>query len=102
MASVRGEGGIALWDARTGAHRMDLLVHPRTVSALAFSPDGKRLVSGSMDCTLKIIEPVSGMELLNLGGHQSTVMDVAVSADGEAIFSIESDGTAIVWRAPRE
>ena len=43
--------------------------HSKAVNNLAFSPDGKRLVSVSDDATVRIWEPNTGKELHMLRGH---------------------------------
>jgi WD40 repeat protein len=45
---------ISLWDARQRTLAAQLFGHNDAVGALAFSPDGKRLVSGSRDKTCRI------------------------------------------------
>ena len=43
-----------VWDASSGMDLLTLKGHTGTVTSVAFSPDGQRLVSGSYDQTLKI------------------------------------------------
>jgi WD40 repeat protein len=43
-----------LWDATTGRETHTLKGHTSGVMWVAFSPDGKRIVSGSWDNTLKL------------------------------------------------
>ncbi|MCU0518555.1 MAG: WD40 repeat domain-containing protein, partial [Oscillatoria sp. Prado101] len=47
-------GRISLWNARTGELIQTVAGHSRWVESVAFSPDGKTLVSGSGDSTVKI------------------------------------------------
>ena len=42
--------------------------HSRTVNSIAFSPDGKRVVSGSRDKLVKIWDAASGAEVSNFVG----------------------------------
>lgn len=54
--------------------------------ALAFAPDGERLVSGSADGTVRSWDP-TGQEALVLRGHESWVYAVAFSPDGTLLAS---------------
>src|SRR5262245_60622330 len=72
-------------------HR-DLLTiqaHPMGVWGLAVSPDGTRLVTASLEKSVKIWDAISGRELMTpLTGHTAEVMGVAVSPDGRRIASV--------------
>lgn len=72
------------------------------VTALAFSPDGRRIVSGSSDHTLKIWDAASGEETMTLEGHANEVTSVVFSPDGTKIFSGSNDATVRVWDASRK
>ncbi len=50
-----------------------LVGHIGGVNAVAYSPDGKRMVSGSLDNTLKVWDAASGAELMTLSGHTKWV-----------------------------
>ena len=66
---------------------------------MAFSPDGRRIVSGSEDQTLKVWDAETGQETLTLKGHTGSVYSVAFSPDGRRIVSGSQDGTLKVWDA---
>jgi WD40 repeat protein len=68
----------------------------------AFSPDGKRIVSGGyFDNTVRVWDIESGKTLHSYKGHTGGVTCVTFFPDGERIASASTDGTARIWRAPR-
>ena len=91
-----------LWDATNGHHLSSLGPHtiPSVVShllAVAFSPDGQRIVTGYADGTAKLWEAASGRELLTLEGHNDAVLSVAFAPDGRRIVTGSKDKTVKVW-----
>lgn len=77
--------------------------HADAVYAVAFSPDGKYVVTGSFDNTIKLWETATGKEIKTYGGptgHQKMVISVAFSPDGQLIASGSADNTLKVWDVP--
>jgi WD40 repeat protein len=66
---------------------------------VAFSPDGKRIVTGGYDKTATVCEAASGKELLTLKGHSAAVVSVAFSPDGNQIATASEDATVRLWDA---
>ncbi|MCL2709916.1 MAG: WD40 repeat domain-containing protein [Planctomycetaceae bacterium] len=69
------------------------------VLAIAFSLDGKKVVTGSNGTTARVWDVESGRELKKLEGHTSTVWAVAFSPDGKTVVTGSEDGTARIWDA---
>jgi len=67
------------------------------VDAVAVTPDGKRLISGSSDTALRVWDLEKREELFTLTGHSSRINAVAVTPDGERLISGSSDKTLKVW-----
>jgi WD40 repeat protein len=61
------------------------------------SADGKKVVSGSGDKTVKIWDAESGAELHTLSGHNDLVNSVAVSTDGRKIVTGSYGKTVKIW-----
>jgi WD40 repeat protein len=77
--------------------RMTLLGHKKLAISVAFSPDGKRIISGSWDNTIKVWDAATGDELMTLRGHKECVKSVAFGPDGKRIASGSNDTTIKVW-----
>ncbi len=72
-------------------------VAPVGVVSLAFSPDGKRLATGSEDARITLLDPVSGKMIHSSIGHASDVLALAFSPDGKRLASASHDRTVKVW-----
>ena len=73
--------------------------HTKGILSVAFSPDGKRLASGSIDGKVKVWDALSGQETLTLKGHSDGVNSVAFSPDGKRLASGSADQTVKLWDA---
>ncbi len=73
--------------------------HAQTVQSVAFSPDGRRIVSGSADKSIRVWDADTGHEIMTLEGHGGIVTSVAYSPDGQVIGSGNQDQTIKIWDA---
>lgn len=96
-----------IWNATTGALLLTLapvfqngqLVsgHSNSVTSVAFSPDGTRVATASVDRTAKLWDTATGAEILTFTGHNDRLTSVAFSPDGTQVITGSGDGTARIW-----
>ncbi len=84
-----------LWDLN-GNEMAVFRGHKKYVVAVAFSPDGSKVLTGSLDGTAKLWSP-GGRELVTFSGHNNRVRSVAFSPDGRKILTGSDDKTAQLW-----
>ena len=72
-----------------------------SVLALAFTPDGRRILAGYDDCTFRVWDRESAKELAVHRHHAGPVTALAVSADGTRALTGSADTSLRVWKLPR-
>ncbi|MCS7159433.1 MAG: WD40 repeat domain-containing protein, partial [Gemmatales bacterium] len=65
--------------------------------SVAVTPDGRYVVSGSGDNTVRLWDLSSGQAVQRFTGHTESVLSVAVSPDGRYVVSGSDDKTVRVW-----
>jgi WD40 repeat protein len=103
LASAGRDWNVNFWNAQTGQWRY-ALKHQAPVRAVAFSSDGKQLVSGSEDYSVRLWNIdydnfYNSSEVLSMTTHTNWVLSVAFSPDNTLIASGSADDSVILWRA---
>lgn len=94
---------IKLWDFSTGKLPQGakpfetLLGHDQYLTALALSPDGKYLASGSADLSLRLWVVAEGRVRTMFRGHGRQVNSAAFSPKGEYLASAAGNGEVKIW-----
>lgn len=73
--------------------------HSDAILHVAFSPDGKSLVTGSGDTTVRLWDVFTSTPKKTMKGHSNWVLAVAFSPDGKHVASGGMDGELRIWRA---
>lgn len=96
----RNRSSVRLWDlGSTGAPQVISDVRGQPITAAAFSPDGKRVITASSGGVAHVWDAQTGSRLLTLQGHTSALSDVVFSGDGARIATASLNGSVRVWDA---
>jgi WD40 repeat protein/serine/threonine protein kinase len=93
-----GGGRAIVWDARTGARLLEI-EHGLRVLRAAWAGDGSRIVTASLDKTVKLWDARTGALLQTLAGHEKPVTSAELDPDGRRVVSTSLDGTVRLWDA---
>jgi hypothetical protein len=103
-------GTIQIWDTATwqphqtiepeAPRTTDTLYHPARVTSVAYSPDGRVLVGGYVDGTMRLWDTSTYAPLHTMREHRDRVVRLAFLADGALILSSSNDRTVRVWGIP--
>lgn len=75
--------------------------HVRGLEAVAFSPDGRLIATGSDDKTIRLWDITTGKVVRTLEGHTGGILELDFSPDGQRLVSSAYDTNVILWDVPR-
>ena len=87
----------ALFDLATGRPVVRFIPIVEEIRGIAFSPDGRRLATGSDDRLVRVWDAVSGACLQTFEGHTGLINSVAFRPDGGTVLSCSVDQTFRQW-----
>jgi WD40 repeat protein/transcriptional regulator with XRE-family HTH domain len=97
-AAAGRRGEVRLWREFGQTLHLAWQAHTDIVMSLAFSPDERRLASGSFDGSVKLWD-VESRALLWSGRHPKSTLCLALAPDGQLLASGGADGTVRCWEA---
>lgn len=95
IALATGNSDLRLLDAKSG-EQLRRVILDQPANAVAFSPDGKLLVSGG-GVTVQLWEVSTGAEASPNKRHNGPIHKIAFSPNGRTLASTSSDGTLRLW-----
>ncbi len=109
--SVSHDKTLRVWDATTAAEKLSI-THPEPVWALAVSPDGRWILTGTggslvkrstlilhvgIDNALRLWDATTGGPVREMKGHTDTAFTADISPDGDLAVSGSFDGSIRLW-----
>ncbi|MEK9670912.1 MAG: c-type cytochrome [Rhodospirillaceae bacterium] len=94
---VTAQLGVLLAVLWTGATRADLIGHGGMVRAIDVAPDGRTVLTGSFDFTVRLWDFGTQTEKAVLDGHEGPVTSASFFPDGKHAVTTSDDRRAIIW-----
>lgn len=107
MVAVSYNADVYLWNARNGKQIMRLIskkfgeqtgTHKSLTFTVRFSPDGKKIVTGSHDMLFKIWDTITGELEQTLKGHKSRDTTAAFNQNSELVATADWDNYVKLWK----
>lgn len=94
--NLENNGAVVIWDVLSGENALTLAGHNRGTVTVAFSGDGKRIVTAGRDAKIRIWSADNGTEVMALD-ESSPVYSLALRSDGRQLATGGIDGIVRVW-----
>jgi WD40 repeat protein len=99
------DGVVRVWEVASRREVAVLRSHANTIASVAFSPDGRRVVTGSfvggsLGEVARVWDFVAQRDLIRLRGRGTFAGWTAFSPDGNTVLAVSWAGVAELWRAP--
>jgi WD40 repeat protein/serine/threonine protein kinase len=103
--SVGRQHAVKVWNASDGRVQLEFSVGRGTplgpYQAVAFSPDGRYLVTGQLEGAVQVWDARTGQPVRTLATHDREIRGVVFSRDGQHLASASGDGKVMLWDATR-
>ncbi|KAF8672901.1 WD40 repeat-like protein [Rhizoctonia solani] len=100
VVSGSNDGTVRVWDVSTGQQVTQLFQGDRWILSVGISPDGHRVVCGSIDRKIVVLDRHGGTTLVGpIDAHEGSVRSVEFSQDGKRLVSGSDDQSVVIWDA---
>jgi WD40 repeat protein len=97
LASGSADRSVKLWDLESNIPFCTFSGHSGLIDAVAFSPDGRLVVSGSWAHTIKVWDLETKELVQNLSEHSGWIKSIAITPDGKNLISGSADKSIKIW-----
>jgi len=103
LAAITREGNLVIWNVDDGIEFLRFKAHVspggglKAGRTIAYSPDGKYIISGGSDKSVKLWNSETGALVRDIYKFKGYVNIVGISPDGSRIFAASSDSSALLF-----
>lgn len=90
-------GQLLVWEWQSESYVLKQQSHFDALNAIAYSPDGSKVVTGADDGKIKVWDANSGFAIITFTQHQAGVTALKFSKRGNVLFSASLDGSVRAW-----
>ncbi|KAL1997207.1 hypothetical protein VTN49DRAFT_7354 [Thermomyces lanuginosus] len=90
-------GQLLVWEWQSESYILKQQGHLDSMNALAYSPDGQRIITAADDGKVKVWDTSSGFCIVTFTEHTSGVTDCHFSKRGNVLFTSSLDGSVRAW-----
>ncbi len=94
---VGSQNDLLVWDTAGAKLLHTLRGHSNSIRAIAFSPDGRWIASGSIDRSIRLWAADSGQLQRTLGAHRSDIESLSFSPDSRSLAAADHGGCVKLW-----
>jgi WD40 repeat protein/tRNA A-37 threonylcarbamoyl transferase component Bud32 len=99
LTACADDGSVRLWEKGSGNPSGVVLPHEGILMwSVAFSPDGKTILTAGLDQVARLWDARTGKEIRRFVGHQDGIFNCAFSPDGWTVVTGSNDKTARLWQ----